>query len=243
MLEELQQLIEAVLLAADKPLTEAQLLDLFAAEEQPTPLVLRNALTAIAESCATRGFTLVQVASGYQFQVKQEYAKWVAKLWEEKPAKYSRAFFETLAIIAYRQPVTKGEIEEIRGVSISTSTFRTLDERNWIRVVGHKNVPGKPALYATTKHFLDYFGLKSLDELPSLPEIMRLGEGKNLELELAIDESTRANNPNNTFTQEQNISINEMVDLEGMEEMTDVDEMAAIEEMHAAEESAELAVS
>lgn len=187
--KQLQPLIEAILLAADKPLTEAQLLDLFAAEEKPTPIVLKNVLTAIAESCAQRGFSLVQIASGYQFQVKQEYAPWVAKLWEEKPAKYSRAFFETLAIIAYRQPVTKGEIEDIRGVNISTSTFRTLDERNWIRVVGHKNVPGKPALYATTKHFLDYFGLKSLDQLPALPEIMRLGEGKNLELELAVDDA------------------------------------------------------
>ena len=186
--EQLEPLLEAVLLAADKPLTEAQLLDLFEQETKPSPVLLRNALTALAESCLDRGFNLVQVASGYQLQVKPEYAKWVAKLWEEKPAKYSRAFFETLAIIAYRQPVTKGEIEEIRGVSVSTATFRILEDRNWVRVVGHKNVPGKPALFATTKYFLDHFGLKSLDELPSLPEIMRLGDGKNLELDLAFIE-------------------------------------------------------
>lgn len=185
-LQQLQQLIEAVLLAAGKPMTEAQLLALFADNEQPPANLIKQALFKLQQSCQDRGFNLVQVASGYHLQIKQDYAKWVAKLWEEKPSKYSKAFFETLAIIAYRQPVTKGEIEEIRGVSISTTTFKTLDERNWIRVVGHKNVPGKPALYATTKQFLDYFGLKSLDELPTLPEIMQLGEGKNLELDLAV---------------------------------------------------------
>jgi segregation and condensation protein B len=189
MLEEkqLQQIIEGILLAAGKALTEAQLLELFAETERPTLNVLRQVLFNIEQSCQNRGFTLVQIASGYQFQVKQDCVKWVAKLWEEKPAKYSKAFFETLAIIAYRQPVTKGEIEDIRGVSISPTTFKILDEKNWIRIVGHKNVPGKPALYATTKQFLDYFGLKSLDALPSLPEIMQLGEGKNLELNLNLD--------------------------------------------------------
>jgi segregation and condensation protein B len=186
--KQLQQLIEGVLLAAGKPLTEAQLLELFTEMEKPTLNELRQALFNIEKSCQDRGFTLVQVASGYQFQVKQDYAKWVAKLWEEKPSKYSKAFFETLAIIAYRQPITKGEIEDIRGVSISTLTFKILDERNWIRIVGHKNVPGKPALYATTKQFLDYFGLKNLNELPPLPEIMQLGEGKNLELNLELVE-------------------------------------------------------
>ena len=182
--EQLQQLLETVLLAADKPLTEDQLLNLFDEEEKPSIKELRQALSNITQSCEERGFYLKQIASGYQFQVKSDYAKWVAKLWEEKPVRFSKAFFETLAIIAYKQPITKGEIEEIRGVSISTSTFRLLDEKNWIRVVGHRNVPGKPALYATTKYFLDYFGLKSLEELPSLPEIMQLGEGQNLELDL-----------------------------------------------------------
>ncbi len=178
----LQQLLEAVLLAAGKPMTEAQLLKLFNEEDQPALGELRQALQNIIQSCDERGMELVELASGYQFQAKSEFAPWISKLWEERPAKYSRALLETLAIIAYRQPVTRGEIEEIRGVSISSSIFKTLlDDRGWIRVVGHKDVPGRPGLYATTKDLLDYFGLKNLNELPALPEIM------NLELEIEFE--------------------------------------------------------
>ncbi len=178
----LQALLEAILLAAAKPLTEEQLLNLFEEEERPSIDVLREALQNLQNTFETRGIELIEVASGYRFQVKQKWVPWVSKLWDEKPQKYSRALLETLALIAYRQPVTRGEIEDIRGVAVSTSIFKTLlEDREWIRMVGHKEVPGRPALFATTKGFLDYFGLKSLQELPSLPDIMNL-ETANVDL-------------------------------------------------------------
>ena len=190
----LQQIIESLILASDKALSEAQLISFFDDEERPTLSDFRQAIYQLQQSCEDRGFDLVQVASGYQFQVKSDNTKWVSRLWEEKPAKYSRALFETLALVSYRQPITRGEIEQIRGVSVSSSIFRTLDDRGWIRVVGHRDVPGKPALYATTKQFLDYFGLKSLDELPSLPEIMNLDDAKNLELEFEDNSNEEKSN-------------------------------------------------
>ncbi len=178
----LQAVLEAILLAAAKPLTEEQLLNVFEEEERPSLVVLREALQALQNACEARGIELKEVASGYRFQIKQKWAPWVSKLWDEKPQKYSRALLETLALIAYRQPVTRGEIEDIRGVAVSTSIFKTLlEDREWIRMVGHKEVPGRPALFATTKAFLDYFGLKSLEALPSLPEIMNL-ETANVDL-------------------------------------------------------------
>lgn len=168
-------LLEALLLAAGKPLREEDLLALFSEEERPSKTLLRQALKDLQESFETRGIRLVEIASGFQFQIHSEWAPWVSRLWEEKAPRYSRALLETLALIAYRQPITRGEIEDIRGVSISQSIFKTLlEERDWIRVVGHKEVPGKPALYATTKLFLDYFGLKTLEELPALPDIMNM---------------------------------------------------------------------
>lgn len=185
---ELPQLIEGLLLSAGKSLSEKEILEVFADAEKPTLNSLRQALHDLQESCGQRGFDLIQVASGYRLQVKQDYAKWVGRLFTEKPPKYSRALLETLALIAYRQPITRGEIEDIRGVSVSTSIFRTLDDRGWIRVVGKRDVPGKPALYATTKEMLDYFGLKSLDELPALPEIMQMEQQS---LNLAQDEQAK----------------------------------------------------
>lgn len=171
----LQALLEAIILAATHPLSEEDILKLFTEDERPSKSALRAALKALQEPSPSRGVALTEVASGYQFQVKLEWAPMVSRLWEEKAPRYSRALFETLALIAYRQPITRGEIEEIRGVSLSPSIFKTLvDEREWVRIVGHREVPGRPALYATTKNFLDYFGLKSLEELPSLPEIMNL---------------------------------------------------------------------
>lgn len=179
LIEEIEKLLEAVMVAHGKPLSEKQLLDLFAEHEQEVPTVaeLREALGNLQAHYEDRGFKLVEVASGFLFQTNKDYGALISKLWEEKPARYSKALLETLALIAYRQPITRGEIEQIRGVSISSSIFKTLlDDRGWIRVVGHRDVPGKPGLYATTKQFLDYFGVKSLDELPPLPEIMKLGE-------------------------------------------------------------------
>jgi segregation and condensation protein B len=163
--------IEATLLAAGRPVTSQQLLDLFDERERPTDEQLQAALDALAADYAERGIELAQVASGWRIQVRQRCADVVSRLWQERPSKYSRALLETLALVAYRQPITRSEIEEIRGVSISSTIMRTLQERNWIRVVGHREVPGRPELLGTTREFLDYFGLKSLDQLPTLAEL------------------------------------------------------------------------
>jgi segregation and condensation protein B len=167
----LVQIIEGALLAAGKPLTVPQLAELFEEHERPENTAIREALKEVAERCDGRGFELQEVASGFRFQVRQPLSTWVARLWQERPQKYSRALLETLALIAYRQPITRGEIEEIRGVAVSSNIIKTLHEREWIRVVGHRDVPGRPAMYATTRQFLDYFNLKSLDQLPALAEI------------------------------------------------------------------------
>jgi segregation and condensation protein B len=167
----LVQILEAAILAADKPLTVQNMADLFEQQERPENTEIREALKEIAERCADRGYELREVSSGFRFQVRQELSPWVARLWHERPQKYSRALLETLALIAYRQPITRGEIEEIRGVAVSTNIIRTLHEREWIRVVGHRDVPGRPAMYASTRSFLDYFNLKNLEQLPALAEI------------------------------------------------------------------------
>jgi segregation and condensation protein B len=180
----LVQIIEGAILAADKPLTVQHLAELFEEHERPANTEIREALKAVAERCEGRGFELQEVASGFRFQVRQQLSPWVARLWVERPARYSRALLETLALIAYRQPITRGEIEEIRGVAVSTNIIRTLHERDWIRVVGHRDVPGRPAMYATTKSFLDYFNLKSLDQLPVLADIRDV---ESLTAELGFD--------------------------------------------------------
>ncbi|WP_439102003.1 SMC-Scp complex subunit ScpB [Congregibacter sp.] len=177
----LVQIIEAALLAAGKPLTVAQLGALFEEHERPANDDIRGALEEVRERCEGRGFELVDVASGFRLQVREQMSPWVSRLWQERPQKYSRALLETLALVAYRQPITRGEIEEIRGVAVSTNIIRTLHERDWIRVVGHRDVPGRPAMYATTRDFLDYFNLKSLDQLPALADIRDL-ETLNAEL-------------------------------------------------------------
>lgn len=173
-LEQLQRIIEGTLLAAGKPLTVDDIAALFDDSDRPSSDSIRGALSAIAEQCAGRGFELREVASGFRFQVVQEVAPWIARLWEEKPQRYSRALLETLALIAYRQPITRGDIEDIRGVAVASNIIKTLLEREWVRVVGHKDVPGRPALYATTRKFLDYFNLSNLDDLPTLAEIRDL---------------------------------------------------------------------
>ncbi len=170
-LDSLRTILEGILLAAARPLNLDQLQTLLGGETGPGKDTLRRALSALEDDCAHRGVELVEVASGFRLQVRQELQPWVTKLWEERPPRYSRALLETLALIAYRQPITRGEIEDVRGVSVSTNIIRQLEEREWIRVVGHRDVPGKPALFGTTKAFLDYFGLKNLDDLPSLAEL------------------------------------------------------------------------
>ncbi|MDX1589707.1 MAG: SMC-Scp complex subunit ScpB [Oleiphilaceae bacterium] len=191
-IQQLQRIIEAVLLASDRPLTVDQMLALFTEDEPPTRQVLEHVLSRITQDCEGRGFELRRVASGYRFQVRESMAPWVGRLWEEKPQRYSRALLETLALIAYRQPITRGDIEDIRGVTVSSNIIRTLLDREWVRVVGHKDVPGRPALYATCKPFLDYFNLESLEQLPPLAEVRDLGAisqevEDRLQAELSLD--------------------------------------------------------
>ncbi|MBT5719058.1 MAG: SMC-Scp complex subunit ScpB, partial [Gammaproteobacteria bacterium] len=171
-----KMIVEGLLLAAGRPLTLDNIIQVFSKDEQPDRKELIAVMESIAEECDGRGFELKEVASGYRFQVKQELSEWVAKLWEERPPRYTRALLETLALVAYRQPITRGDIEEIRGVGVSSNIIRTLLDREWIRVVGHRDVPGRPAMFATTKQFLDYFNLKSLQGLPPLSEIRDLAE-------------------------------------------------------------------
>jgi segregation and condensation protein B len=167
----LKQIVEGALLAAGGPLTLDHLLGLFPDEERPSRDAVLDVLASLERDYRDRSIELAQVAGGFRVQVRRELAPWIARLWEEKPARYSRALLETLALVAYRQPITRGEIEDIRGVAVSTQIVKTLTEREWIRIVGHRDVPGRPALFATTRKFLDYFGLRSLNDLPTLAEI------------------------------------------------------------------------
>jgi len=173
-LEQLKRIIEAALLAAGQPLTIGQLGDLFEEEERPAHTQLAMAVESLGQDCASRGVELVEVASGFRYQVRTDVHVYVTRLWTERQSRYSRALMETLALIAYRQPITRGEIEAVRGVAVSTQIIKTLEEREWIRVIGHRDVPGRPALFGTTRAFLDYFGLRSLDQLPTLAEIRDL---------------------------------------------------------------------
>lgn len=181
---QIKRIVEAALLASSHPLTLPQLSALFDEFEMPPPETLAKAIESLQEDCAERGVELVEVASGFRYQVRQDVQAFVGKLWAEKPSRYSRALLETLALIAYRQPITRAEIESIRGVAVSSHIVRTLEDRDWVRVVGHRDLPGKPALLGTTRQFLDYFNLKSLDELPALSEIHDLEE---IEQQFAFD--------------------------------------------------------
>lgn len=184
-----KRIVEAALVAAGGPLTLDQLLALFLDDERPSRAELLEVIAALREEYAERGLEIVEVAGGWRTQVRASIAPWVARLWDERPPRYSRALLETLSLIAYRQPITRGEIEDIRGVAVSTQIVKTLTEREWVRVVGHRDVPGRPALFATTRKFLDYFGLRSLNELPTLAEIRNP--------DFLIDEELMLEEPNN----------------------------------------------
>ena len=179
------QIIEAALLSASRPLKIEEIQRLFPKDQAPDKEDIKETLNEIEELCANRGVELKRVSSGYRMQVKQSLSKYIAKLWEEKPQKYTKATLETLALIAYRQPITRGEIEEIRGVSVGTQLIRGILERGWIKIVGQRDVPGRPSLYATTKEFLDYFDLQHLRELPDLPD---LPDVDSLDMELPLEE-------------------------------------------------------
>jgi len=170
--DKLKPILEALFAASDKPLSVNQLFEVFVGDiDQPGKDDIRKAVQELVEKYQHSGMELKQVASGYRLQVSADYEVWVARLWEQKPPRYSRALMETLALIAYRQPITRGEIEDIRGVSVSTNIIKTLQERDWVKSLGHKEVPGRPTLYGTSREFLDYFNLKTLNELPTLAEI------------------------------------------------------------------------
>lgn len=171
---DLASLIEAFLLASGKPQSLERLFELFEEAERPAPAVFKKALEVLGKSCNGRAFELKEVASGYRLQIREDFAPWVGRLWEERPQRYSRALLETMALIAYRQPITRGEIEDVRGVAVNSNIIKTLMEREWIRIVGYREVPGRPAMFATTKAFLDHFNLKSLDELPPLAELREM---------------------------------------------------------------------
>ena len=213
------RIVEAALMAASQPLTAVQLNGLFPLDEPAPEGSIQAALADLQAACAERGVELVEVASGWRFQVKEDVHPWVARLWTERQTKYTRATLETLALIAYRQPITRGEIEQIRGVTVNSNIIKALEERDWIRVVGHRDVPGKPELLATTRAFLDYFGLKRLDELPPLSELKDIGE---LEPQLPFEPAIPANAANLEMGPE-NISTddNEITDTNGEEMSSD----------------------
>ena len=191
MKNKLNEILEALLLSASRPINIDEIVKVFD-DPKPSKDDIRSALNQLDEDCIERGIELKQVASGYRLQVKQNLSAYVAKLWEERPQKFSKATLETLSLIAYKQPITRGEIEEIRGVTVGTQLMRGLMERGWVKIIGQRDVPGRPSLYATTKEFLDYFGLQHLRELPELPSLPDLNS---LELQLPIEEPESKDNP------------------------------------------------
>lgn len=236
-LDKLKNILEAVLLAADKPMSVQQLDAIFEGDEDhPTRDDLRKALHDLTDEYAERGFELKQVASGFRIQVKQDFAEWVGRLWEEKPARYTRALLETMSLIAYRQPITRGEIEEVRGVSVSSNIIRTLQEREWIKVLGHKDVPGKPALYGTSREFLDYFNLKSLDDLPALAEIKNLDKAYP-ELAL-VDHHAEVADSETGSESEEIAEVDDVIDEVDDSEEIEVDAVAEISDDDLSEETA-----
>src|SRR5210317_150715 len=226
--EKLKNIIEAALLAAGGPLSLDMMLTLFLDEEQPEKKELREVLDQLKQDYEGRGIEVVEVGSGWRIQVVEEVSSWVSRLWTERAPRYSRALMETLALIAYRQPITRGDIEDIRGVSVSTNIIKTLLEREWVRVVGTRDVPGKPSLYGTTREFLDYFNLKTLDELPPLAEIRDLDE---INRSLDLNDTDKASDDNVPSTEPAQEAIvddsEEVVDGEDGEEQVAIDDQLA----------------
>ena len=224
----INRIVEAALMAANQPLTLAQLHGLFSLDDPAPEGSVEQALETLREACADRGVELVELASGFRFQVKADVHPWVARLWTERQTRYTRATLETLALIAYRQPITRGEIEQVRGVAVNSNIIKALEEREWIRVVGHRDVPGKPALFGTTKGFLDYFGLKRLDELPPLSELKDIGE---LEPQLQFEPEAAAALPVGDMPE---------ADLPEADEASGLQEPIAVDETPDAPEDADL---
>lgn len=194
--QKLKNIVESALFAAGEPLSIDRLLGLFEEDERPDKKTVQELIATLQQECEGRGIELREVSSGFRYQARSDVSRWVSRLWEERAPRYSRALLETLALVAYRQPITRAEIEDIRGVAVSSSIMKTLQERGWIRIVGHRDVPGKPALYATTKEFLDYFNLKGLDDLPTLAELRDIDKiNAELDLRLPGEEQVEPGDP------------------------------------------------
>jgi segregation and condensation protein B len=242
----LKRILEAALFASGATLSVSHLRDLFEKHERPHGRIIRQSLAELIAAYENQGVQLIEVASGYRFQTDADTAPWISRLWDEKPQKYSRALMETIALIAYRQPITRGEIEDVRGVAVSSNIIRTLLERDWVRVVGHRDVPGRPAMYATTRQFLDYFGLNSLDQLPHLSEIRDMDE---LDPQMKLNESGEGEPVTEDEKTQSEISFSDMIDKlreseqsgktgsEYLDEQLD-DELAAMDEVNTSFEQA-----
>ena len=206
----LQAIIEAALMVAEHPLSISSIQHLFKEEEQPSTIEIKAMLTAICDRHKESGIELQEVASGYRLQAKAEFSPWLSRLWEERPPRYSRAFLETLAIIAYRQPITRAEIEQIRGVTVSSNIMKALLEREWVKVLGYRELPGKPAVLGTTKTFLDHFNLKSLTELPTLAEFKNFEtQDRQIQVQLALENSRLELNNSEVIPEERNALLND----------------------------------
>ena len=225
--KEIQYFIEAALLAGGRPLSVDQLHSLFDGRSAPAKAEIRKAIATLREDYEGRGITVSEVASGFRIQVTATMAERLQKLWEEKPPRYSRALFETLALVAYRQPITRGEIEEVRGVSVSPNIVRTLLERDWVRVVGHRDVPGRPEMFGTTRNFLDYFGLRKLDDLPPLAD---LSDWESLRVQLNLPEVEEEGAPTSEGTVDVPVLYAENADAGASADEADSEEIAEPEE-------------
>lgn len=220
--EELKPVVEGLIFAADEPMSIKDLFAIFNEQAAIEQVQIKEVLDVLKEDYEDRGLELKEVGSGFRFQVREAHAEWVAKLWQERPARYSRASLETLALIAYRQPITRAEIEDVRGVSVSSNIIKALLEREWVRVVGHRDVPGKPALYSTTKEFLDYFNMKSLEDLPPLSELKDI-DAINEQLNLSEGiEKAESDEQNSTSEDDKHMDEMETVDNIDATEIADV---------------------
>lgn len=224
-LEQMQAIIEAAIMVAGHPLTVVSLQNLFPEGERPPAAEIKSIIASLKERHGheNSGIELQEVASGYRFQAKGELSPWLSRLWDERAPRYSRAFLETLVIIAYKQPITRGEIEEIRGVTVSSNIMKTLQEREWVRVIGYRELPGKPAIYGTTKEFLDYFNLKSLTDMPSLAEFRDLAvQDEKLQVQLALENSHLGPDDSEKIPEENTVTLGE--DEDNVVNIRDIDE-------------------
>jgi len=231
--EELKPVVEGLIFAADEPMSIKELFAVFSEQESLEQVQIKEVLDELQEDYKNSGLELKEVGSGFRFQVREKHAEWISKLWQERPAKYSRASLETLALIAYRQPITRAEIEDVRGVSVSSNIIKALVEREWVRIVGHRDVPGKPALYSTTKEFLDYFNLKSLEDLPPLSELKDI-DSINEQLNLANGDE-KSESTEQADAQETNAEQSDSQQIDTQEIDTSMDDLETVDDLNVPE--------